>query len=125
MLAAVDLPGGVIGFLSHSLELALHGQTHEVAASFCHGRENLLPDVFSAFKGGVGGALAQAPTFQHYLNRHIELDHDEHGPLALRLLASLTGDDPERVVAAERAGIVAIEARLGLWDGILETLGEP
>jgi hypothetical protein len=71
---------------------------------------------FSALCSNVDSVLANAPMFQHYLDRHITLDHDEHGPLALRLLASLCDGDPTR--EAEAVGVAAIQARIALWDGV-------
>ncbi len=123
-LEAPDIPGGVVQFVGHTLGVALHGQPHEVASSFCHGRENLLPDVFTAVRENVAGALADAPTFRHYLDRHITLDHDEHGPLALKLLAALCAGDPGREAEANQVGVDAIRARIGLWDGVLAELHE-
>lgn len=124
MVALADplIPAEVRTFVGHTLEVALHGKPHEVASSFCHGRENLLPDVFTAVRSHVDDALADAPIFKHYLDRHITLDHDEHGPLALKLLAALCAGDPEREAEAERVGVAAVEARIALWDGILADL---
>jgi len=113
------IPESARQFVGHTLDVALQGEPHEVASSFCHGRENLLPDVFSEVRKNVDGVLANAPIFKHYLDRHIALDHDEHGPLALRLLASLCDGDPTREIEAERIGVAAIHARIALWDGIL------
>lgn len=124
-IAALDdahIPESVRRFVGHTLKVALYGAPHEVASSFCHGRENLLPDVFTAVRANVGDALAGAPTFKHYLDRHISLDHDEHGPLALRLLDALCAGDPGRQADAERVAIEAIEARIALWDGVLDEL---
>jgi hypothetical protein len=113
------IPDSVREFVSHTLDVALQGEPHEVASSFCHGRENLLPDVFSEVRSNVDTVLANAPIFRHYLDRHIALDHDEHGPLALRLLASLCDGDPNREADAEAVGVAALKARIRLWDGIL------
>jgi hypothetical protein len=118
-LNANDIPDTGRSFVGHTLAVALHAPPHEVAASFCHGRENLLPDVLAPLRDNIGGALAEAPVFAHYLDRHITLDHDEHGPLALKLLSALCHDDPKLEADAERVGIAAIEARITLWDGIL------
>lgn len=113
------IPPSVREFVTHTLEVAMNGAPHEVASSFCHGRENLLPDVFSAVRAKVDDVLANAPVFRHYLDRHIALDHDEHGPLALRLLALLCDGDPVREAEADAVSIAAIRARTGLWDGVL------
>jgi hypothetical protein len=121
-VAALDhplIPDSVRRFVGHTLEVALRGAPHEVASSFCHGRENLLPDVFSAVRSNVDEVLANAPVFRHYLDRHIALDHDEHGPLALRLLAALCAGDPAREADAARVSVAAIQARIALWDGVV------
>jgi hypothetical protein len=121
-LADPAIPRTVQQFVTHTLTIALHARPHEVAASFCHGRENLLPDALTPLRDQLRDMLLQAPTFAHYLDRHITLDHDEHGPRAVQLLASLCGQDPELILEAEASGIAAIEARITLWDGILEEL---
>lgn len=113
------IPESVQAFVGHTLDVALNGAPHEVASSFCHGRENLLPDVFSEVRKNVDGVLANAPVLRHYLDRHIALDHDEHGPLALRLLASMCDGDPTREAEAAAVSVAAINARIGLWDGVL------
>ncbi len=75
-LRDIGAPDHVQQFVRHTLDVALDGAPHEVAASFCHGRENLLPDVLGAVLDNLGeGAVSDAPTFKHYLDRHIELDH--------------------------------------------------
>jgi len=121
-VAEADLPDFVREFVRSTLSVALNGEPHEVAASFCHGRENLLPDVLTGVQGGFGAEIDDAPAFKHYLERHITLDHDEHGPLALKLLAELCEGDGEKIAQAERVGVEAIRARGQLWDGILESL---
>jgi hypothetical protein len=118
-----DVPPTAREFVSHTLRIAREGAPHEVAASFCHGRENLLPDVLGGARDGMSVVLDDAPVFKHYLERHITLDHDEHGPLALRLLAALCEEDRTRAAEAERVGLEAIEARSRLWDGVVDELG--
>jgi hypothetical protein len=118
-LDAPEIPPFVREFVTETLTVALKGEPHEVAASFCHGRENLLPDVLTGVRAGLGPELNQLPIFKHYLDRHITLDHDEHGPLALRLLDALCAGDGDKIEAADRVGVAAIRARTSLWDGIL------
>lgn len=118
-LESPDVPATVSEFVSHTITVATAGDLHEVAASFCHGRENLLPDVLGGARDGMQVVLDEAPIFKHYLERHITLDHDEHGPLALRLLDAACAGDPGRERRAITVGIEAIVARSKLWDGVL------
>jgi hypothetical protein len=118
------IPETARDFVGHTLDVALHGSRVAVAASFCHGREDLLPDVLGALRANIGELLGEAPIFAHYIDRHIELDHDEHGPLARRLLAAFIAADPQAEQEAERIGIAAVLARTRLWDGVVEELRE-
>jgi hypothetical protein len=54
--------------------------------------------------------------FRYYLNRHIELDSDDHGPKSLRMVASICRQDSDEWAAAERAAISAINARVKFWN---------
>ena len=91
-----------------------------VASAFTIGREDLIPDLF---RGIVARLQDREPgtlgVFRRYLERHVELDEDQHGPMALRMLASVCGDDPSRWRDARYAATVALEARLHLWDGVV------
>lgn len=123
-LERLEVPEFVREFVKSTLTVALTGEPYEVAASFCHGRENLLPDVLTGIRVNLGPELERAPIFKHYLDRHITLDHDEHGPLALRLLDALCAGDANKVARASEVGVEAIQARGRLWDGIFAQLGE-
>ena len=67
----------------------------------------------------AGGELED---FKYYLNRHIGLDGDEHGPMANRLLKSLCGSDESRWKVAEQTAMDCLEGRMALWDGICDTI---
>ncbi len=87
----------------------------ELAASFLCGREDLVPAMFRRFLAQVG----EAPSFVRYLERHIEVDEGEHGPLARTLLADLCGTDPAAWYRATAAARSALVARKRLWDGVI------
>jgi hypothetical protein len=63
-----------------------------------------------------------APTLRYYLQRHVDLDGDEHGPLVRRLVARLAGDDAECWARVSEAACEALRARLTLWDATLEAI---
>jgi len=60
--------------------------------------------------------------FRLYLERHIELDSGEHGPMARRLLGTLCGRDSAKWAEATDAAREALQARMALWDTVLDAL---
>jgi hypothetical protein len=60
--------------------------------------------------------------FIYYIERHIELDGDSHGPMGRELLDNLVADSPQRNKRALRAACNSIQARIELWDGTLSIL---
>ena len=95
---------------------------HLVAAALAVGRERLIPGMFRQFLDRIAIGADQAPALHYYLNRHAHLDEDFHGPLSMKLLASLCGDDPIRIEEAETAAEEAVCARIRFWDGVAEAI---
>ena len=109
-------------FMKETFALLKQGEAHRVAASFSFGRENVIPGMFNSLLAKLGIGEDRAPIFHYYLKRHAELDGDEHGPAALRLVATLCGDDPAKLTEAIEAAKTALASRARLWDRVLGTL---
>jgi hypothetical protein len=62
-------------------------------------------------------------TFVDYLKRHIQVDAEEHTPMAMQMLADLCGEDEAKWRECEETVNAALAARTRLWDGILATIG--
>lgn len=123
-LGEVALPGEVAAFVGFDITLALDGAPHEVAAAFCYGREDLIPDMFAELvrplrKASLG---LQGTRIEYYIERHMVLDSHEHAPLARRLVELLCGTDEIKWREAAVAARGALEARILLWDGVLQSL---
>ena len=56
----------------------------------------------------------------YYFERHIELDEDEHGPMALEMVSMLADNDQKKWNEIESISIQALEKRILLWDAINE-----
>ncbi|SQG00918.1 heme oxygenase-like protein [Paucimonas lemoignei] len=124
-LHSVNASEAAAGFVSHTLDTALNASAHRVAAAFLHGRESVIPAMFQRILNDCGITIDQAPTFRYYLQRHIDVDADEHGPAAERLLATLVGGDPQRQREALQSAIAAIDSRIALWDRLRISMRRP
>ena len=66
---------------------------------FAFGREEIIPDMFRELLPQHGDPCSVEVTeiekkisvFRYYLERHIQLDGKDHGPLAIRLVEQLHG----------------------------------
>ena len=118
-LTIANAPAEAQSFVHDTFGFLAQNKLHITAAAFTFGREDLIPDMFQGFVRDLNRELAgRLETFVWYLQRHIEVDGEEHGPMALRMIAELCGTDDTRWHEAESAAIAAIESRLRLWDGI-------
>jgi len=113
-------PAAARAFVAATFRVIEHGSLAATAAAFTFGREDVIPDIFRELVRDLsresGGAL---DTFVWYLERHIEVDGEDHGPLSLRMVADLCGTDEALWEEAGDAAVAALEARLALWDGVL------
>ncbi len=122
-LALNIAPAASQQFMQSTFAFLASGKPHVVAAAFALGREHIIPGMFRSFLQRMGISEQQAPMFHYYLNRHIHLDADFHGPISLQLLDELCAGDSVKLQEAEAGARAAIEARILFWDGILATLG--
>lgn len=118
------IPSTVAKFVSFSLNLALKGQTHEVASAFFYGREGLIPDMFQILRDSLRKEGSSNGRLTYYLDRHIELDEEHHGPLAQKLLHDLCQDDPKKQEEAIKVAQISLQMRKKLWDGVLAEIQE-
>lgn len=116
-------PAPAIRFSSQTFELVNHGALVEVAAVFSCGREDIIPEMFEELLGASENKLQHATHFRYYLERHIHLDAEEHGPMAEEMLLSLAGNAPALWERATRAASASLRSRLELWDAVCVAIG--
>ena len=112
---------GVDSFLKSTFGVINSNAPHKIAAAFTFGREDLIPDMFSAIVKEYNNNN-KLDKFIYYLERHIELDGGEHGPLALQLVSDLCGNDERKWEEVEETAIECLIARKKLWDVVLSEL---
>jgi hypothetical protein len=95
---------------------------HSQAAAFAFGREDLIPDMFTQVIAVKERGEGKLDTFVDYLARHIEVDGEQHTPMAMQMLADLCGDDERKWQECASTVNQALAARYRLWDGILAAI---
>lgn len=114
-----SVPAGAREFLSTTFDIIAEGDPASVAAAFTYGREDLIPEMFLKIVAGLeAGGRGVYPRLKYYMERHIELDGDEHGGMARELTAALCSS-PETRERAIATAVRALEARAALWDAVL------
>lgn len=124
-IEAAELDQAEKNFLQFTFKVINTQQPHIIAAAFTFGREDVIPDMFLGIieQSGEKGA-SNYKKLEYYLKRHIELDGDEHGPLALRMIKALCGSDGQKWNDVLAYSKQALQYRIELWDSIAEKLKE-
>jgi len=122
-IGEVGVPGPAAEFVQLTWGLIESAPVHRQAAAFAFGREDLIPDMFQQVVG-VNERLGSLDTFVDYLARHIQVDSEEHTPMAMQMLADLCGEDDVKWAECADTVNLALGARARLWDGILAAIGD-
>ncbi|HEV2370871.1 MAG TPA: DUF3050 domain-containing protein [Streptosporangiaceae bacterium] len=121
-LKAAGAPGPAVDFVSATWDIIESAPVHCQAAAFAFGREDLIPDMFDQVAEVHRDQGNRLGTFLDYLERHIEVDSEEHTPMAMQMLADLCADDDAMWYQCEETVNTALQARARLWDGILAAI---
>ena len=119
-----NLHPNIKAFLDFTFRVIEEGKTHEIAAAFTFGREDLIPSMFTEILRNFQANFPETDLSKliYYFERHIELDADEHGPMAMKMITELCGNDAQKWSDVEEVSKLALEKRIGLWDAIEETI---
>jgi hypothetical protein len=119
-----NLHPNIKAFLDFTFRVIEEGKSHEIAAAFTFGREDLIPSMFTEILKNFQENFPETDLSQliYYFERHIALDADEHGPMAMEMITELCGTDAQKWSDVEEVSILALEKRIGLWDAIEETI---
>ncbi|WP_339887482.1 DUF3050 domain-containing protein [uncultured Flavobacterium sp.] len=121
-----NLHPNVKSFLDFTFRVIEQGKPHEIAAAFTFGREDLIPNMFTEILKNFQKNFPETDLSKliYYFERHIELDADEHGPMAMQMIDELCGTDEKKWKEVEVVSIDALEKRIGLWNAIEEQIVE-
>ena len=114
----VNLDPIIRNFIKFTFDVIKSEKAHCIASAFTFGREDVIPDMFLEIiqKSKTDSTDQRYSKLLYYLNRHIEIDGDEHGPISLRMVENLCGDDTKKWDEALDVAKLALKQRIKLWD---------
>lgn len=117
-ITIVNLDPILRNFINFTFDVIKSGKAHCIASAFTFGREDVIPDMFLEIiqKSKTDSTDQRYSKLLYYLNRHIEIDGDEHGPISLKMVENLCGDDTKKWDEALDVAKLALKQRIKLWD---------
>jgi hypothetical protein len=110
-------PQAAVDFVAVTWSIIETAPVHCQAAAFAFGREDLIPEMFQQVIS-IEDEKGQLGAFKDYLARHIEVDGEQHTPMAMQMLIDLCGEDDATWAACAETVRTALEARTELWTAI-------
>jgi hypothetical protein len=109
-------------FMGFTFSIINTKRPHAIGSAFTFGREDIIPDMFIKILAKIDPKNVHFNKLKYYLGRHIEIDGDLHGPLALQMMEKLCGKNMKKWDEALSVAKESIQYRMQLWDTIVELI---
>lgn len=118
-----NLDSRIKNYLRNTFDIINTNETHLKLAAFTYGREDIIPTMFlEIVKQLKIKEDKKLDKFISYLERHIEVDGDDHSPMCKEMLIEICGDDNIKWKEIRLVAKKCLQQRIYLWDAILDKI---
>jgi hypothetical protein len=122
-LAFVNIQEETKEFVRFTFSMIETEDLHKIASIFTFGREDLIPDMFiEILREMKEKGQEDISKLLYYLERHIEIDGGDHGPISLKMIDELCKNDIKKWDEVLESAKLALHYRVRLWDGVQKQL---
>ena len=110
-------------FLTFTFNVISTNQSHKIASVFTFGREDIIPEMFIKIVNNIEKkSHISCEKLNYYLNRHIEIDGGEHGPMSINMTKYLCKNSKEKWSDCIKIAKQALELRIKFWNCIMKEI---
>tara|TARA_Y100001934_G_scaffold238138_1_gene290830 strand:- start:354 stop:1124 length:771 start_codon:yes stop_codon:yes gene_type:complete len=117
-LNTLNIDNRIREFTQHTFEIINTGKTHCIASAFTFGREDIIPGMFIEMLKELDPDNIHYNKFKYYLERHIEIDGELHGPISIRMIKELCNTNSKKWDQTIDIARNSLIKRIQLWDAI-------
>jgi len=118
-----NAPEAAKEFVDFTFKIIESKKDYLQSAIFTFGREDLIPGMFISIINEINKNFPnEISIFKYYIERHIEVDGDQHSHLALQMTTNLCGINEKFWAEAEEVIVLSLKKRISLWDGVYKQL---
>lgn len=112
------LPSELTKFVNATFSTINSNDIPFISGYFYYGREDPIPTMFSRIIENICDDY-NCTFMRLYLQRHINLDADKHGPMSITMISEIVENNNDFLKRNLIGGICAIQHRINLWNFIL------
>lgn len=117
-LAGAAAPQAAKAFVEATLDVC-GGPLHGRVAALAIGREEIIPEMFTRVVRRIAAErAAELGDFVWYLERHVQVDGERHGPLTAQLFRRVCARDAATLGESLAAAARVLERRIALWSAV-------
>ena len=119
-LNSIKINDKVKRFTEFTFDTINTNKIHCIASAFTYGREDIIPDMFNEILNELDPDNLKCSKLKYYLDRHVEVDSEVHGPIARKMMKELCGTNQKKWQEALQTARECIVRRIQLWDAITD-----